>query len=53
MANFGTSSGEVLCHDCCHTGTELSCDTLKMSECVQKTFCEVIGFGSGETDRDI
>lgn len=42
MANFGTSSGAVLCHEDCHTGTELSCDTLKMSECVQKTFCEVL-----------
>ena len=42
MANFGTSSGAVLCHGDCHIGTKLSCDTLKMSECVQKTFCEVL-----------
>ena len=42
MAYFGTSSGAVLCHGCCHTGTELSCDTLKLSECVQKKFCEVL-----------
>ena len=42
MADFGTSSGSVLCHGCCHTGTELSCDTLKLSECVKKTFCEVL-----------
>ena len=42
MANFGTSSGAVLCHGCCHTGTELSCDSLKLSECVQNLFFEVL-----------
>ena len=42
MAYFGTSNGAVLCHRCCHTGTELSFDTLKLSECIQKKFCEVL-----------
>ena len=42
MAYFGTSSGAVLCHGFCHTCTELSCDALKLSECVKKTFCEVL-----------
>ena len=42
MAYFGTSSGAVLCHGCCHTVTELSCDILKLSEYVQKIFFEVL-----------
>ena len=42
MAYFGTSSGSVLCHGYCHTGTELSSYVLKLSECVQKRFCEVL-----------
>ena len=42
MAYFGTSSGTIFCHGCCHTSTELSCDTLKLSEYVQQTFCEVL-----------
>ena len=42
MVYFGTMSGAVLCHSCCHTGTGLSCDALKLSEYVHKRFCEVI-----------
>ena len=42
MALFWHLDRSVLCHGCCHTGTELSCDTLKLSECVKKTFCEVL-----------
>ena len=42
MAYYGTSSGAVPCHGCCHISTELSCDALKLSECVQTTFCEVL-----------
>ena len=42
MAYFGTSSGPVLCHGYCHKGTELSGNMLKLSECVRKTFCEVL-----------
>ena len=32
----------ILCHGCCHIGTKLSCDALKLSKSVQKTFCEVL-----------
>ena len=42
MAYFGISSGMVLCHGYYHTGTELSVDVLKLTECAQKRFCEVL-----------
>ena len=37
MTYFGTSSGAALCHRCCHTGTELSCDALTNTQVREPT----------------